>query len=170
MVVVFSIVPITLEFAEAVERLVLQLSALPVVNRLLLAVVRPVVGNTEELALLKGDKDTVTVVVLLLWRVTTDVLLRGPVVSEGVGYTVMVTTSVEMLTPGVSATVVLASDFIVLRLPVDVGTGCRVLRISVLENGFVALLLTGYVESAVRVASVSRDSVSGCSLRVTVKF
>ena len=169
-VVALSSVPITVELAEAVGRLELQRSALPVVKRLLLAVVGPVFGNTDELALLAGEGRRVMVVVLLLWRVTTDVPLADVVASEGVGYTVTVTTAVEMLTVGVWAAVTSTVDSVVRRLVVKVGTGYRVLLASVLETVFVTLLLAGKVGSAVRVASVSCGSVSGIPLMVTVMF
>ena len=141
-VVVLSGVPITVELADAVERLELQPSALPAVERLLL-VVGPVFGNTEELALFAGEGGRVTVVVLLLWRVTTDVPLGDVVTSEGVGYTVMVTTAVEMLTVGVWAAVALTVVSVARRLVVKVGTGYRVLLASMLETVLVTLLLAG---------------------------
>lgn len=107
--VVLSSVPITVELADAVERLGLQPPVLPEAERVL-PVVGPVFGNTEELALVAGEEDRVTVVVLLPWRVTTDVPPADVVAAEGVGYTVMVTTTVEMLAVGVWAAVALSVD------------------------------------------------------------
>lgn len=131
-------VPITVELTDAFERLELQPSVLPSVERLLL-VVGPVFGNTEELALFAGEET----VVVLLWRVITDVPLGDVIASEGVGYTVMVTTAVEVLTVGVWAAVALTVDSVARRLVVKVGTGYRVLLAFMLETVLVTLLLAG---------------------------
>lgn len=140
--VVLSSVLITVELIDAVERLGLRPPVLPDAERVLL-VVGPVFGNTEELALVAGEEDRVTVVVLLPWRVTADVPPADVVAPEGEGNTVMVTTAVEMLTVGVWAAVALSVDSVVRGPVVKVGRGYRVPLVSVLETVFATLLLAG---------------------------
>lgn len=154
-VVVFRSVPITVEFVETVGRLVVQSPALPVLRGPLLVVVKPPdVGNADKLALLKGKGVRVTVMVLVVCRVRTEASFAEAVVSGGSGYTVTVTTSVEMLTLRVSETVELGVTFVVLRFLVEVDKEDRLVVFCALETELVTLLLVGLVGTGVRVASV----------------